>query len=161
MSKFKIVGLMVLIALVIGIGLVGNALAEEKGKVAVRNVYYTTTTYTLKVPDVEGHVNMLYEAKGIAFFEKWGSATVHAKNMVDLTKGGASFQGYIHTTFPDGSTISARFGGKSAAGRADGNWNYFKGTGKFEGIQGSGTLKTYFPSLDQFYSDFEGEYTLP
>ena len=55
MSKFKIVGMMVLIAFAMGIFLVGDAVAAERGKVIVRQVYYITTIHTLKVPDVEGH----------------------------------------------------------------------------------------------------------
>jgi hypothetical protein len=59
MSTSKVLGIMALIAFAMGIVLVGNVLAEEKGKVAFRGVYYTTTTHTLKVPDVEGHTNTL------------------------------------------------------------------------------------------------------
>jgi len=167
MSKFKIMGLMVLIAFVMVIVLVSNGLAEEKGKVAVRCAYTTATTHTLKVPDAEGHINILYEAKGIGFYEKWGPAPIHAVNTVDIIKGAGSFKGYTHTTFSDGSTISAKFEGKTTAGGAPGatpsvgTWTYIKGTGKFEGIQGKGTLKTYHLRPDQFYSDYEGEYTLP
>ncbi len=59
MSTFKVFGIMALIAFAMGIVLGGNGLAEEKGKVAFRGVYYTTTIHTLKVPDVEGHTNTL------------------------------------------------------------------------------------------------------
>jgi hypothetical protein len=167
MSKFKIVGMMALIAFAMGIVLVGGAVAAEKGKVVVRHVNYITTIHTLKVPDMEGHINILYEAKGISSYEKWGAALIYTINTVDLIKGAGPFQGYSHTTFPDGSTITAKFEGKSTGGGApgathsEGTWTYFKGTGKFEGIQGRGTLKTYFLSPGQYYADYEGEYTLP
>jgi hypothetical protein len=51
---------------------VGDAVAEEKGKEATRHVFYMTTSHILKVPDVEGHANTLLEAKGISSFEDWG-----------------------------------------------------------------------------------------
>lgn len=54
MSKSKIVGIMALIVFVMGIFLVGDAVAGERGKSVVREVYYMTTIHTLKVPDVEG-----------------------------------------------------------------------------------------------------------
>ena len=36
-----------------------------------------------------------------------------------------------------------------------------KGTGKFEGIKGDGTYKYWVVGPGQWYSDGEGEYTLP
>jgi hypothetical protein len=54
--------------------LLGDAVAVERGKAAFRNVDYVTTTHTLNVADVEGHAMTLYEAKGIVFDQKWGSA---------------------------------------------------------------------------------------
>jgi hypothetical protein len=169
MSKFKIVGMMVLIAFAMGIVLMADAVAEEKGKVGYRHVFYITTIHTLKVPDVEGHTNILHEAKGIVFYEKWGSALIYQITTMDLIKGAGTLKAYTHTTFPDGSTITLKIEGKSTGGgvgvtgaaSTEGTWTYTKGTGKFEGIQGRGTSKTYILGPGQFYSDFEGEYTLP
>jgi hypothetical protein len=169
MSKLKIMGMVTLIAFAMGIVLVGDAVAEEKGKVAYRSVWYITTNSTLKVPDVEGHTNILFEAKGIVFYEKWGSALAYMTNTSNLIKGTGTFQGYAHTTFPDGSTITLRFEGKSKGGgigitgmtSPEGTWTYVKGTGKFENIKGRGTMKSYVLGIGQFYTDSEGEYTLP
>jgi hypothetical protein len=169
MSKFKILGIMVLFAFAMGIVLVGDAVAAEKGKVAYRQVYYMTSIHTLKVPDVEGHAINLLEAKGIVSSEKWGAALIYQINTLDFIKGSGTFQGYTHTTYPDGSTITTKFEGKSKGGGAgttgmassEGTWTYVKGTGKFEGIQGRGTMKSYVLGPGQFYSDSEGEYTLP
>jgi hypothetical protein len=168
MSKFKIVGMIVLIAFAMGIFLVSDAVAAETGKVASRTVFYVTTFHTLKVPDVEGHAITLLEAKGISFSEKWRPALTSLINSLDLIKGVGTFQAYGHTTFPDGS-ITAKFEGKTTAtggtltGMAsnEGTWTYTKGTGKFEGIQGRGTFKSYILGPGQFYSEMEGEYTLP
>ena len=169
MCKFKFVGMMVSIAFAISIVLVAGAVAAEKGKVAERDVFYTTTYNILKVPDVEGHTIFLLEAKGIISNEKWGAALAYEVFTMDLIKGAGTFQGYTQTTYPDGSTITAKFEGKSTGGGAGttgtatsaGTWTYVKGTGKFQGVQGRGTFKSYVLGPSQFYSDNEGEYTLP
>jgi hypothetical protein len=169
MSKFKIVGMMVLIAFAMGIVLAGDVVAAEKGKVTYRQVFNVTTIHTLKVPDVEGHAYTLFEAKGILFSEKWGPGVVSMIASFDLIKGAGTFQGYTHTTFPDGSTITAKFEGKSITtgvgltgiGLSEATWTYVKGTGKFQGIQGRGTSKSNTLAPGQFYADAEGEYTLP
>jgi hypothetical protein len=170
MSKFKILGIVVLIVFAMGIVLVGDAVAAERGKVTYRQVNYVTTIHTLKVPDVEGHANTLFEAKGIAFYEKWGAALTSMIVTFDLIKGAGTFQGYTLTTFPDGSSTTGKFEGKTTAAgvglltgiaSSEGTWTYTKGTGKFEGIQGRGTFKSYTLGPGQFYSDNQGEYTLP
>jgi hypothetical protein len=170
MFKFKIVGIMALIAFAIGIVLVGDSVAAEGGKMTYREVFYITTIHTLKVPDVEGHVNILYEAKGIVFYEKWGAALISVINSLDLINGVGTYQGYSHTTFPDGSTQTVKFESKTTATgvgsltgmtASEGTWTYIKGTGKFEGIRGRGTFKTYTLGPGQFYVDNVGEYTLP
>jgi hypothetical protein len=169
MCKFKFVGMMVLITFAMGIVLAGDAVAAEKGKVEGRQVYYMTTIQTLKVPDVEGHTVNLLEAKGIFSSEKWGAALVYQINTLDFIKGAGTFQGYAHITYPDGSTTTSKFEGKSTGGgvgttgmaSSEGTWTYVKGTGKFQGIQGRGTFKSYVLAPSQFYSDLQGEYTLP
>jgi hypothetical protein len=173
MSKSKILGMMVLIAFVMGILLVGDALAGESGKVVTREVMNMAAVQTLKVPDVEGHAIRLCEAKGIGFSEKWGAYLAYHTYTIDLIKGEGTSQGYAHYTFPDGSTYDTKFEGKNkgaatefSAGiagsvNAEGTWTYIKGTGKFEGIHGGGTYKVYVLGPGQWYADVEGEYTLP
>ena len=173
MSKSKIIAMIALIAFAMGIFLVGDAPAEERGKVVAREVDYVTTVQTLKVPDVEGHTIHLIEAKGIGFSEKWGAYLVYLIYTVDLIKGVGTHQGYTQCTYPDGSTMNYKFEGKNKAAAikfsagiagsviSEGTKTYIKGTGKFEGIQGVATYKVYAPGPGQFYSDGVGEYTLP
>jgi hypothetical protein len=161
MSKSKIVGIIALIAFATGILLVGDALAAERGKFVARWVVYTTAVHTLKVPDAEGHTILLSEAKGIAFTEKWGACLAYQTGTLDLLKGEGTGQGYAHYTFPDGSTFTNKWEGKSGGSIWEGTWTCIKGTGKFEGIQGAGTFKSHGMGPDRTYSDVEGEYTLP
>jgi|APFre7841882654_1041346.scaffolds.fasta_scaffold38260_1 hypothetical protein len=173
MSKFKIVGMMVLIAFAMGIFLVGDAVAGERGKIIDRWVQYITTIQTLKVPDVEGHTIHMVETKGIGSNEKWGAYLTYQTYTMDLIKAEGTHQGYTHATFPDGSTMNMKFEGKNkgaavkfsadivGSAAAEGTFTYIKSTGKFEGIHGGGTYKVYVLGPGQFYSDLEGEYTLP
>jgi hypothetical protein len=169
MSKSKIVAMMVLVIFAMGIFLVGDALAGERGKVANREVSNHTPVHTLKVPDVEGHTIYLMEAKGIVFTEKWGACLLYGTYTLDLIKGEGTGQGYTHYTFPDGSTLDFKWegrikgGGRGTTGSASAEapWTYIKGTGKFEGIQGGGTFKSYTVGPGQVYVDIEGAYTLP
>jgi hypothetical protein len=118
---------------------------------------------------VEGHTIHLIESKGIGFNEKWGAYLIYEPMTLDVTKGEGPLQGYSQFTYPDGSTITNKWEGKNMGGgrtitgaaSGEGTWTYIKGTGKFEGIQGGGTFKSYNMGPGQFYADFEGEYTLP
>jgi len=161
MSKSKIVGVMALIAFAMGILLVGDAVAGEKGKVASRIVYLATGVHTLKVPDMDDHINWLVEAKGIYSSEKWGAALVYQVATMDSIKGSALSQGYDRWTFPDGSVIDIKWEGKGTGGSTEGTVTLIKGTGKFEGIQGKGTFKAQMLSADQYYGHQEINYTLP
>lgn len=169
MCKFKFVGMMVLIVFAMSIVLVGDAVAAEKGKVAGRQVFHMTAIQTLKVPDVEGHTLNLIEAKGIFSSEKWGAGLLYQTYTMDVIKGAGTFQGYVQTTYSDGSTTTSRFEGKSTGGgvgttgsaSSEATFTYVKGTGKFQGIQGGGRSKTYIVAPGQYYADIEGEYTLP
>jgi hypothetical protein len=169
MSKSKIVGMMALIAFTMGIILVGDALAGERGKVVARDVFFATGFPSAKVPDQEGHAIYLLEAKGMSFNEKWGPCLLVQSGVGDYTKGVGPYEGYIHYTYPDGATITIKFKGEAkrvgkgmtGSGEGGGTWTYIKGTGRFEGIQGGGTSRYWALGPGQWYSDGEGEYTLP
>jgi len=169
MSKSKIFGMMALIVFTIGILLVGNAVAGESGKILIREVYYTPTVHTLKVPDMEGHTYILFEEKGIGFHEKWGNWLITLVGTGELkAEGTATFQFHVHYTFPDGSTITFKAEGGSVPGRgiigepsAEGTAIPIKGTGKFQGIQGRVAWKGYHLAPNQSYAYPELEYTLP
>jgi hypothetical protein len=164
MSKSKIFAMMALIVFAMAIVLVGNVAAGESGKITMREVHYCPTAHVVKVPDVEGHIIVAYEGKGIAFYEKWGVCLAIEIGTFDILKGEGSGQGYSHYTFPDGSTITGKWEGKIGGGgaTAEGTWTNIKGTGKFQGIQGEGTWKSYNinPGI-QWYADSEITYTLP
>ena len=91
---------------------------------------------------MEGHTILPVEAKGIGFSEKWGAYLGYNTVTLDLIKGEGTRAGYIHYTFPDGSTYDRSGKVRAERSAAEGTWTYIKGTGKFEGIQGGGTWKS-------------------
>jgi hypothetical protein len=163
MSNFKIVGIMALIAFVMGILLVGDALAGERGKVSNREIWVRTSAQTLKVPDIEGHTLVLWEVKGIVFTEKWGACQGYVAATSDyiVPNRESTGQGYCQYTYPDGSSTIHKWESKVREGRKEGTWTYTKGTGRFEGIQGGGTFAWTMVGPDRWYTDIKGEYTLP
>ena len=166
MSRFKLFAFIALITLVFGIAVVGDALAGEKGKVVVRDVFFSQGYLaSTKVADVDGHAMNLLEAKGMSFSEKWGPCLLVLRVVQDYTKGVGPYEGYIHYTYSDGSTITIKIKGEGkAAGpgaKGEGTWTYLKGTGEFEGIQGGGTREYWVLGPGQWYADAKGEYTLP
>jgi hypothetical protein len=143
--------------------------AAERGKVTGRAVWYATNFQSIPVGDVEGHIIFLFEAKGITFFEPWGTALGKESTIGDRTKGLGPTEYYDINTFPDGSTITTKGrgestsagAGKTGTGGGEFTWTCVRGTGKFQGIQGGGTGKFWALGPGQWYADFEGEYTLP
>jgi hypothetical protein len=143
--------------------------AGERGKWTGRGVMYATNYQSIPVGDVEGHIVFVMEAKGIGFGEPWGPCLLKGVDAGDRTKGEGSTEGYGIWTYPDGSTITTKGKsvsrgaglGKTSAAEGEFTWTFVRGTGKFQGIQGGGTGKFWVLGPGQWYSDSEGEYTLP
>ena len=93
------------------------------------------------VPDVEGHVVILYVRRGVAIFEN-EVAPFMTMGTADLVKRLGPFQGYSQITFKDGSTFNYNYTGAlmlapGAKLRSyKGKGKFIKGTGRFEGIKG-------------------------
>ena len=161
MSKSKIVGLMALIVFTMGILLVSNVLAGEYVK--WRGVYYTTKWEQINVGDEKDHVVAVGEWKGIysnmqgkTLGDGWLGVCV---GLMDMNpKAGVTGIGYVTLTDKDGNKIYLKWDQKGFSG----GWTFFKGTGKFEGIQGKGTW-SWAPTPDAalFLIDWEGEVELP
>jgi len=162
MSKSKIFAMMASIAFAMGILLVSNTLAGEiiKG----RTVYVSTKWEQINVGDEKDHVVAVGELKGVStiirgkpFGDGWLS---WCKFVWDFSPtAGANSNGYGTWADRDGDTIFWKFDRK-ASGVVE--WSFYKGTGKFQGIQGKGTANwvlTAEPTLT--YSDWELEVEFP
>jgi hypothetical protein len=145
-----------------GIFLVGDAVAGEKIK--CRTVWVNTKWVQINVGDEKDHVVAVGESKGIisnmqgkTFGDGWlGWCGITC----DISpKIGVNGNGYMTLTDKDGDKIYMKAVRKPAGPNP---WTFFKGTGKFEGIQGKGTFSdnlTADPTL--VYTDWEGEVELP
>jgi hypothetical protein len=162
MSRYKMFAFITLVTLAFGIAIVGNALAGEKFK--CRGVKYCTKWEQINVGDEKGHVIVLYEAVGIhsnmegnPFGEgmlNWEAGVLNISPSTGMTGNG-----YLTLTDRDGDKIYMNWDVKPAGPN---EWAFYKGTGKFEGIQGKGTHSTVNTAdPKQWYIDWEGEVELP
>ena len=137
-----------------------------------RETGYFPKMHIIEVEDVPGHILLVGETAGVLSCDDGSVATISGKSMLDATKGSGKAQGYWLATFEDGSTTWAKTqttvtpnpDGKT--GRWEGTFEFIKGTGRFEGIQGSGIFiaKRFAPTPGagaQYYSDSTRTYTLP
>ena len=144
----------------------------KKVKFKCRIVSQITNIHVIKVGDVEGHIIAILERRGLCFLNgEVGSYVNWVRS--DSIKGKGTHVGYNRITYEDGSTTDAKFEGTSAPleGRrytGKGTFTYTGGSGRFEGIKGSGsyTFKTITPyTKDETKSDIivdsTGTYTLP
>ncbi len=158
MSRFKLIAFMALIAIALSISLISDALAGEMVK--GRNTNYTTKWQQIPVGDEEGHVIALWESRSITtIFE--GKAIPdglvgRTVGCIDMGKTGVRSLHYINEfTDKDGDKIYC------GEGAGPGKWVYLRGTGKFEGIRGGGSAKSYQLNAEQSYVDWEADVELP
>ena len=165
MSKSKILGIMVLVAFVMGIFLVANAVAAEKFK--WRGVWYTVKVQSVDVPGEEGRVMVIREDKGILTVLQGsklmdGMVGVNVPSADVNTKTGTGFgHGVILFTDRDGDKMYWAWESKMEKGISSGPITVLRGTGKFEGLKGKGTWSAVTVAPNQFYVDWEGELELP
>ncbi len=137
-----------------------------------RETGYQPKVHVIEVGDVPGHTLGVGEQAGVLSCDDGSVATISDKFMGELTKGSGKAQSYWLATFEDGSTywtkwqntVTADPGGKTSSWEV--TFEYIKGTGRFEGIKGSGTAtgKRLTPQPGagaQYYVDIIGTYTLP
>ena len=163
------IGILLIAALLL---LPATPVVAKTEKVKGRNVSQINQMHVFKVGDVEGHIIAIYERRGLGFING-EVATYLNQVMLDTTKGKGKVEGYIIYTFEDGSTTVSKFQGtlepregKRSAG--EGTYTYIGGSGRFEGIEGSGswTAKSYTPytaeeTKSDLVADFSGTQTLP
>jgi hypothetical protein len=128
--------------------------------------------HIIEVGDVPGHILFVAEGAGVCSCDDGTVATASAKAMAEFTKGSGKCQSYEVLTFEDGSTywIKSQYNitpapdGKTSIW--EGTFEYIKGTGRFEGIQGGGpfTGRRLAPvpgAGTQYCIDITATYTLP
>ena len=140
-------------------------------KEKVRTVYRYIKAEAAEVGDVPGHVVGIAEARGLTFPDTGEVGTYLVQVTFDYVNGSGPHQGYATAVFEDGSEAIIKVEGMTTqveGGKTsdfEGKYTYMKGTGRFKGIQGSGsyTGKRLTPLAEgaDSYSDATGSYTLP
>ncbi len=171
MSKAKIIALTGLIILAFCMSTIGNAVAGETVQEEFRSVFHYFKAEVAKVGDVPGHIVGVSEASGLSYINTDDVGTYSVQVMFDYINGSGPHQGYVTTTFEDGSTTVAKLEGMTTAVKGGkfslfkGNYTYIKGSGRYEGIKGGGSYKgkrlTPMAAGAECYSDSIGTYTLP
>jgi hypothetical protein len=140
-SMFVLLGILLISAWVLGS--VTPASAET--------LHYKTYTYVTKaesapVGDVDGHTMTLYIRRAFVVLENGEVATQITVTTSDWIKGSGPSLQYNTITFSDGSTIIMKVQATQTPTSSKQTREIIKGTGRFEGIKGtgSGTVK-YFP----------------
>jgi len=161
-SKWILLGIFVISALVLG-----SAIQAE-----AETMNYKFYTYSIKgdwvpVPDVEGHT-VGYGVRGsFMVFENDEVATSEAVILRDWIKTAGTISQYSTMKFQDGSMIITKTQGTTGVGTAAMTTEIIKGTGRFEGIKGTGTSKAKYLPLEKGEAAPKGwgegtlTYTLP
>ena len=160
--------------LVISAWILGSAIQAEAETMKCRTAGVVTKDETLSVGYEEGHVLGLQITEGLAFFENGEIATIRSHlvyDRYDKVVPGKSSQaiGYTIFTFEDGSTFVQRFQrlqGSDKTLPAQVASELIKGTGRFEGIKGSGSgTSKRAPEVKgdarKYVSDMTFTYSLP
>ena len=166
-SMWVVFGVLMISAWVLGLAIQVGA-ETLKGRV----VLTVTKDESIPVNDEEGHVLGVQIQEGLAFFENGEIGKMRNHNVYDSIPGkGAQAINYNIWTFEDGSTVVNRTQ-RLMVPNQSGNFSakitseFTKGTGRFEGIKGTGFAsgKTFPASKGEagrFFSDFTWTYTLP
>ena len=161
MSKSKMVGIITLVVFVLGIALVGTAVAGEKFKWRIG--WYRVKGESVKVPSEEGRIMVVFEDKGMLTVLQGNPlmdrmAGFHVGSVDVNSKMGKGFgHGEAEFTDRDGDKMYWAWEGKVEKGIWSGPANMLRGTGKFAGKKGKATFAPVTIAPNQLSADWEGE----
>jgi hypothetical protein len=125
---------------------------------------FVTRREMLYVGDMPDHSLMLTEMEGEPIEYTPGEAgkfvSRRSVGFHDRAKGEGPMQGYAMTYYENGAVFS-RFEGARKGGVTTGTWKVYKGIGKLQNLQGSGTFTVKSSGQrNEFILNMQGEYTL-
>jgi hypothetical protein len=164
MLRSKIISVTTVFLFVFGIVMINCAVAGETMR--WHGTSFSTDWKQIEVGDEEGHVLAVSSAKQLYVDEKTGEKSVGDDvNTMDINMktGQGSLSGYGWTADKDGDKIIRTHEGKPVGkGHWKGTFKYIKGTGKYEGIKGSGTWDSYSMGQGEpSYIEVEGDIEMP
>jgi hypothetical protein len=158
--------------LVISACVLGSVIQAGAETLKGRTVITATKDERIPVNDEPGHELGMQILEGLAFFENGEIAKMRTHSIFDrMPEKGAQAINYNIFTFEDGSTVvnrTQRLMVRDQSGNfsAKNTSEFIKGTGRFEGIKGTGsaTGKNFSASKGEavrVFTDFTWTYTLP
>jgi len=158
--------------LVISTWLLGSAVQAGAETMNYKIYTYTIKQESVQIGDVEGHNMGLITRRAFCVFENGDVATQSSVITNDMIKGSGSAIQYSTMTFADGSTIMMKVrvtmeGADAGISKSRITREIIKGTGRFEGIKGTGTSKVKYLPLETGEAGQKGigegslTYTLP
>jgi hypothetical protein len=147
-SMWVLFGILVILAWVLG-----SVIQAGAETLNYKSYTYVVKAESVPVGDVDGHYLFSMTRRAFLVFENGEVATSRSVLTGEMMKGsGASSLQYVTMTFSDGSTIIIKSQVKASGPAvlvptsAKSTSELIKGTGRFEGIKGTGTSATkYFP----------------
>ena len=159
MSRYKSFALITVIFLTFGLIFVHGVAAGDKVKAHCTSV--TNKFEKMDVGDVEGHFVAVYEQKQLWIDDNTGEKSIaigHGILDMNAKTGEGVIDGYAVRIYPNGEKWFSKYTGKpSGKGRSEGTFEYIGGTGKYEGLSGSGTWESEDMGQGISYSVAEGE----
>lgn len=137
-------------------------LAGEEREIAWREAFVTVDASLEPIEGHDGHAVGLMRQRGFAFHDDGDHATVNAWITFERSGTETRYHGYAVYRFPDGAIKVGRFtGGGDPAGRLAGEFILEAGTGRYQGIAGSGTFVGQgFPPHGDIVLDVSGTYSI-
>jgi hypothetical protein len=161
--------------LVISAWILGPSIQVGAETLNYKNYSYATKTESVPIGDVEGHSLNFSTRRGFSVFENGEVATYSSVLTGDTIKGSGPYIQYVTMTFSDGSTIIMKVQvtvtgaapGAPVSATAKRTSEIIKGTGRFEGIKGTGTGTAKYLPVEEGEAGAKGisensiTYTLP
>jgi hypothetical protein len=130
--------------LVISAWVLGSANQATAETLNFKAYTYVVKQEAIPIGDVEGHVLVFAVRRGFSVFENGEVATSYLVVQSEQIKDAGSTMMYVTMTYPDGSTMIIKSQGTLGGGSGAFRSEIIKGTGRFEGIKGTLSVKQKF-----------------
>jgi len=149
---YRFCKLTVLVLITFTISFIASPSIAEDAKWTVTS--YITKVERITVADHEKHILLLLERRGLADFENGDVAAYHTRATCDLYGYSGLCNGYSDLTYMDKSQTIIKYqlkvevpDGKKLP-YLKGTGEFIKGTGRFEGIEGTVTFSGHYVTLN-------------
>ena len=150
-------------ALMLAVGGGPPAAAEEAGQWHGKGILVVVEKTSMKVEDRANHTVAATEYDGAIYNNDGNPFLDKARyQVVALNDSGVTRGGYKTFTGADGSKVFAKYSvTESKPPEHRGTFEFTGGTGKYEGITGSGTFRIVYISDRVGWDELSAEYTIP